>query len=390
MARKPLPDRLPQARPPRTSLTCPRQPRRTLAPHTTPLHLLARTRKARNLLSRTSTPLRRQSRRPVPSRGLPHPDGWFAVAATEDVLPGQVITRRLADRDIVVARMRSGELTASEPWCPHLGAHLGGGTVTAVGLRCPFHGLEFNAQGDCAASPLGRPPRTARLAMLPVREILGVIVVWHGRDGGDPEWEITEISADPQDWLPLRYKVLQFRGHPQEITENSVDLAHLSVLHQFRSVNVRQPLHADGPRLRTAYSAQLDRVPILGTLDVEFAVAVDGLGWSRVETTLPRLGWTVRQLVLPTVTDAGTVELRLAVSVRRRTGRPRWLWTVITRAVQEAVLYRFQREVLADREIWENKVFLERPALIPGDGPIGPYRRWTKQFYDQPALTPAD
>jgi len=34
-----------------------------------------------------------------------------------------------------------------------------------------------------------------------------------------------------------------------------------------------------------------------------------------------------------------------------------------------------------DIEIWENKVYLDKPTLAKGDGPIHRMRRWYRQFY---------
>ncbi|MFE2998030.1 Rieske 2Fe-2S domain-containing protein [Nocardia sp. NPDC059246] len=355
-------------------------------------------------MASVSAPARhlRPARHPQPLP--PFPFGWFAVAGSADVRPGQVITRRLAGRDVVLTRLRSGRLAVSESTCPHLGAHLGqGGTVTPDGnlLRCPFHGFEFDlTDGRCAATPrpYGPPPRTARLAMLHAREVLGTILVWHGPDRGDPQWEVEDISADPDEcWTPLRHNVIRFTGgHPQEVSENSVDLGHLSILHQFGAVTVRRPLETDGPYLRSAYSARLARVPVIGHLNVDFDVYVDGLGFSHVETRLPDLdrflgsGWALRQLVMPTPTDAGTLELRLAVSVRRPDRRPGWLWTAIAYLIRAAVMVRFRGEVNSDLKIWRHKAYLDRPTLAVGDGPIGPYRRWAKQFYRENAPASAD
>jgi 3-ketosteroid 9alpha-monooxygenase subunit A len=35
-----------------------------------------------------------------------------------------------------------------------------------------------------------------------------------------------------------------------------------------------------------------------------------------------------------------------------------------------------------DLVIWENKRYVPRPVLCDGDGPIGRFRRWASQFYD--------
>jgi len=37
--------------------------------------------------------------------------------------------------------------------------------------------------------------------------------------------------------------------------------------------------------------------------------------------------------------------------------------------------------VQKDIEIWKYKRYLKHPALAEGDGPIGLYRKWAKQFY---------
>lgn len=36
-----------------------------------------------------------------------------------------------------------------------------------------------------------------------------------------------------------------------------------------------------------------------------------------------------------------------------------------------------------DIDVWENKVFLQKPFLVKGDGPMMKLRRWYKQFYSE-------
>ena len=36
-----------------------------------------------------------------------------------------------------------------------------------------------------------------------------------------------------------------------------------------------------------------------------------------------------------------------------------------------------------DIDIWENKIYLNRPTLAKGDGPLNQMRRWYKQFYPE-------
>jgi hypothetical protein len=39
------------------------------------------------------------------------------------------------------------------------------------------------------------------------------------------------------------------------------------------------------------------------------------------------------------------------------------------------------RQLEQDKPVWENKVYLDRPLICEGDGPIGQFRRWAAQFY---------
>ncbi len=42
----------------------------------------------------------------------------------------------------------------------------------------------------------------------------------------------------------------------------------------------------------------------------------------------------------------------------------------------------YLKDVLQDIPMWSTKAYVNLPALAEGDGPIGPYRRWARQFYD--------
>ncbi|WP_141717296.1 Rieske 2Fe-2S domain-containing protein, partial [Nocardia altamirensis] len=183
----------------------------------------------------------------------PYPYGWFAVAFSGELRPGRLVTRTFMDREIVLFRTAAGTARAAEAYCPHLGAHLGhGGTVVGEELRCPFHGFRYSVSGRCSYSPYGAPPPAARLGLLELRELSGVLMVWHGPAGEEP-WEI-EPPEDQSGWRPLRTKRMRLHSHPQEVTENSVDFGHFSVLHGFRDARIVEPLTVDGPRLRTSYA----------------------------------------------------------------------------------------------------------------------------------------
>ena len=42
---------------------------------------------------------------------------------------------------------------------------------------------------------------------------------------------------------------------------------------------------------------------------------------------------------------------------------------------------QYEHDVQQDWDIWERKIYVHPPRLARGDGPIGPYRQWCRQFY---------
>jgi nitrite reductase/ring-hydroxylating ferredoxin subunit len=315
---------------------------------------------------------------------VPFPFGWFAVAFSRELRPGQVLTRRFMDRDIVIFRTKSGIARAIEAYCPHLGAHLGhGGKVCGEELRCPFHGFRFSVNGACVHSPYGAAPPAARLGLLELREIWGVILVWHGPPGQVP-WEI-ELPDDELGWHRLRQWTLKFRSHPQELTEGNVDIGHLGVWHGFKNVRLVEPLTADGPRLRIGYALTY-RIPLTPGFEINLRIQIHGLGFYRIEFETPG-GWTVRQMVHHAPIGERKTLVRVGTMVRKR-GRSivgKALWSCLAAVLGRLALLEIVRILKQDGPIWNNQKHLPRPAIAAGDGPIAMYRRWARQFYPEAA-----
>jgi len=271
-------------------------------------------------------------------------------------------------------------LTACEAPCPHLGAHLGAGNVVGESLRCAFHGFEFNTGGRCVSTPYGPAPR-ARLTTLAVQEAHDLILLPHGLR---PDECLPAVPQRDHQWRPTLMRCWRFRGHPQEVTENAVDLGHLKVLHRFRSLRSHAPVVFDGRVLRAGYS--LER-PILAGLRTraQFSVYAWGLGFSYVGLTVPRLGIQARQFILPTPVNATTIDLRLAISMDKGHRGSHLAAPVVERILFAAVAIEVRRDIA----IWKDKFYLEHPHPSRDDGPIGPYRRWARQFYENGEHPPA-
>jgi hypothetical protein len=49
--------------------------------------------------------------------------------------------------------------------------------------------------------------------------------------------------------------------------------------------------------------------------------------------------------------------------------------------VGAAIIKNICFQMSQDQPIWEHKIYVDKPLLCDGDGPIAEYRRWCQQFY---------
>lgn len=316
----------------------------------------------------------------------PYPDGWFAVAFSDELLPGRLLRRRFMGEDLVVYRTRNGVVRVVEPYCPHLGAHIGhGGWVEGEDIVCPFHHFAFGTDGACVRTGYGTRPPAARLAQRDAREVNGAILVWHHAGGAPPSWEVARHSTEG--FPPPFRQVSVIVDHPQDVIENAVDIGHIGPVHGYRHARVRQPFEADGPSFRVAATG--DRVfPIAGPVEIVFDIVVHGLGHLWVDATIPRLHAAAKFQAMATPLDPRHIEIRFGVALRMGTSRThRWTQLLLSRLLTNMLGPAFRRDLGRDFPIWEHKVYVEHPRVARGDGPISAYRRWTEQFYSRPAAT---
>jgi hypothetical protein len=86
--------------------------------------------------------------------------------------------------------------------------------------------------------------------------------------------------------------------------------------------------------------------------------------------------------------------LRIGASVRKASGPEtpaalRWLPARLTAtAFRDFALLGLANDVSQDRRIWQTKHHLPLPAIAEGDGPIGTYRHWARQFLPGATVQP--
>ena len=239
----------------------------------------------------------------------PFPEGWYFVAGRAALERQTLIGKTWLGARIVAWSDRAGAVCVARAVCPHLGADLGpeaGGRVRDGRLVCPFHGYEYDAAGRCVATPYAPPPEAARLTRYETREFEGLVFAWHGIGGRAPQWELPAPEGGAQDWSDPEFWSVRFRGHPQETTENSVDLAHLRHVHGYDAVSGVGPVEVAGARLTSRFDFKRTQ-KIAGVRvfawDVSAVTYVHGLGYSLVEVREHSIGMDTRLWVLATPVD---------------------------------------------------------------------------------------
>ena len=326
----------------------------------------------------------------------PFPEGWYFLGTRRQLTKSGLTQTTWMGEEIVIWYDEDGAVCVAEAYCPHLGSYLGtdaGGRVCAGRLVCPFHGFEFDTAGQCVATPYAAPPRSARLRTFETREICGMVFAWWGIGGREPQWQLPEHEPDQTGWSSIETKTLRFAGHPQEVTENSVDLAHLQYVHGYEQVNGDYPVLVDGSYLESRFDFRSKR-RIANLLSVDINVSarprVHGLGYSFVEIREHNIGADMRLWILATPIDGKLIDLSIVNQVkeiRQPNGKGLGLGLLPTRwrapLVNKFVINMQRSDVLQDVVIWSRKRYARRPRLCRSDGEIMTFRSYCAQFYPQ-------
>ena len=157
---------------------------------------------------------------------------WQPIGALVDLENKWTRRLRLLGEDLVLFKDRQGRLGLIAEQCPHRRASFAHGIPTQDGIRCPYHGWEYNAQGQCIHQPNEQDKCAFRDKVstdaYPVEEMGGMLWAYMGPQPQPllPRWDgfvaqgtirIMGRTILPANWL--------------QIMENSLDPVHTEWLH---------------------------------------------------------------------------------------------------------------------------------------------------------------
>jgi phenylpropionate dioxygenase-like ring-hydroxylating dioxygenase large terminal subunit len=315
----------------------------------------------------------------------PIPFGWFALEYSANLAPGEVQPLYYFGRELVLFRTESGEAKLLDAYCPHLGAHLGhGGHVAGENIACPFHGWQFNGEGECREVPYAKriPPKVENnqsVGAYPVLERNKMIWAWYHPGNAAPSFDVEIVPEfDSPDWTELDVFEWTINTIPQETGENAADVAHFMYVHSSPEMPQGE-VTMDGIHRTTLLHNKVPKVNEQGEIDMT------GTEWEtlRVESisigpgqTFQRLTRAFDLIMMGTVTPIDDQSLQLRFSFTMPKSQ-----VDMNKLFAEGTRDNIVTGVEQDIPIWEHKRYVEAPILCDGDGPIAKYRKWFNQFY---------
>ena len=160
-------------------------------------------------------------------------DCWYVVAWSHEVPSQGLLARTVVGDALVLFRTQDGIVAALADRCCHRLAPLSRGRHEGDCLRCGYHGLLFDARGQCVEVPgmESVPPRLA-VRSYPVVEHNRWVFVWMGDPArADRSLLPDNFSCDHPDWV-YRPGYLHYEVPWQPIADNLLDFSHLSYVHE--------------------------------------------------------------------------------------------------------------------------------------------------------------
>ncbi len=215
---------------------------------------------------------------------------WYVAARSRAPRVGAVARSNPCGRPLVLWRGVDGQVRAADAHCPHLGAHLGHGSVTGNDLVCALHHFRFRDDGVLVEAPALTVRPNCRLRTYPTTERWGFVWIWHGPEALHP-------LPGPAETERLRTLVLppqRFTCHHHLIAVNACDTLHLGPLHGLELATPPEVSIADAHRaemrLVGRFTAAWKRKLTGGDsadFDARFVVSGGNICWVSVAAPVP-------------------------------------------------------------------------------------------------------
>jgi vanillate O-demethylase monooxygenase subunit len=295
-------------------------------------------------------------------------NAWYACGWADEV-GRNLLARTMLEEPIVVFRRADGTPVALEDRCCHRHLPLSKGRLIGDTLQCGYHGLEFDAAGNCTRVPgQARVPPDARVRSYPAVEKHRLVWLWMG-DPAKPDPDLIPDMHwnDSPGWAFVGVTVHVDCDY-RLMVDNILDLTHETFIHANSLGNqavVEHPIKTarDGDKVTvTRWMCDHEPAPFWKKA---IGREVNCDRWQIIECRPP--AYLVLDVgVAPSGTGAPAGDRSRAVGARNchaitpETGRSVWQFVSFARdfRIDDAELSRNLREALYGIQL-EDKRFLE-------------------------------
>lgn len=296
----------------------------------------------------------------------PQPEGWYAIALSEDVAPGVPFGTDFMGGRVVIYRKTSGEPVVLTARCPHMGADLALGDVVGDDIRCTYHHFCFGTDGRCTKIPSdGSIPAAARVHSYPASEHFGLVWAYNGAEPLFPPPTIRDY--DEADLVFTARRTNVFTVAPWLSIGNTFDFMHLRYVHdldfEIEPEDVRylddHHIELEIPFKSPETGDFEQRIRVTGTNAVSFQTVTDHTTIGLFTST--PVGTTAQTYYVAAVPkdpdlDDDTLDKRLAEQVK------------------------FGEDLLIDDARTLRGIRFQAGSLVSGDRAMVTYMQWVRRF----------
>ena len=203
-----------------------------------------------------------------------NPNYWYPVFWADQLKPEDVVSVQVWETSIALYRDANGGVSALANACPHKGVELHLGEVHGNNLVCPYHGWEFDTNGQCVNIPYFPKEQKlpcAQSQSYPTREAYGIIWVFPGEARLADQQSLPQVPEYNQPgWFMVRIPG-HFQAHFSICNENTMDVFHgflhkdLQGWYDPRLLNLKQNSDSVEADYQISYEGFLSKLLGLGT-----------------------------------------------------------------------------------------------------------------------------
>lgn len=326
----------------------------------------------------------------------PFPDGWYRVAASGEIRPGEVKHVQCAGEQIALFRSKTdGGIAAVDAFCPHQGANLAHGRVKGDRLECPFHGWQLDGNGRIRDHPCAKD-RPAVHRHWEAIDYYGMVLLYRSarQDTRAPYRLPPQPNIDNQQLVYRgQYDAGEVATHIIEFVENIVDFQHFSKLHGTMRIpwtNIKLPWIRIRHEPSWSLDDELEHVSYFGDeTTFEIAGRVCERIRSRALVTLLGPGSIVQfDLEVPRIGEITIFQTHTPVAALKQRVTFRWFAARrVPRIFVSSVVGSWVSQWRQDVEIWKRKIYRQRPLWTRDASPRGKMHQWYRQFYPDDLVT---